>query len=66
MEHVPATYKMLTRGLKLVNPDFPRLAPRVVRDVFQARAKGYMVVTFEDGSRTSGHESTVVFVAVGQ
>ncbi len=55
------TYKQLQRGDVLVNPDFPSAAPRTVRDVYQARAQGYLVIEFQEGSRTSGHESTVVF-----
>ena len=56
------TYKQLTSGTKLVDPYMPTKTPRVVKDVFRAKAKGYMVITFEDGTRTSGHESTVVFM----
>jgi len=55
------TYKKLQRGDVLVNPDFPRAAPRTVKDVFQARARGYVVIEFQEGSRTSGHESTECF-----
>jgi hypothetical protein len=62
MDTLPVTYKMLTPGLKLVLPDFPNRPPRVVKRVDQARARGYLVVSFEDGERTSGHESTVCFV----
>lgn len=61
-EHYPITYKMLTAGVRLINPDMPKRPIRVVKRVEHARARGYLVITFEDGSRTSGHESTVCFV----
>lgn len=51
-------YSELRRGDRLVNPFLPGRPPRVVRDVHQARARGYLVIVFEDGERTSGHGST--------
>lgn len=56
------TYKQLRRGDELVNPDFPHAPHRFVADVLPARARGYLVVTFVDGTRTSGHESTECYL----
>ena len=50
---VKKTYSNLLPGDVLVNIDLPHLPHRTVKRVDPARAKGYLVVTFEGGQSTS-------------
>ena len=64
--------KTTKRALKDLNPGdvvvvpFTRVPPRTVRRVDQARARGYVVVSFTDADQTSGHKDNLVDVAVPQ
>lgn len=50
------TYAMLLPGDDIINPDTQ--TGRTVKRIDMARAKGYLCILFQDGTRTSGHEST--------
>jgi hypothetical protein len=64
-EYVTVIFKDLKPGQKLVFPDRPTYPPRTVKKVERAKANGYIVVLFEDGTRTSTHGGNPAYVMTG-
>lgn len=65
-EYTEVLFKKLTPGQQLVFPDRPHLPPRTVKRVDKAKANGYIVVLFEDGTCTSTHGGNPAYVMTGR
>ena len=64
----PNTVKKARKALQpddvVVNVDFPDQPRKIVKRVEPARMRNYVVVTFFDGGRTSGHGDDLIDVLV--
>lgn len=65
VEYLPVKFKLLTPGQQLIKPDAMWQAPRTVKKVEKAMANGYIVVLFQDGTRSSVHGDTEAYVISG-